>query len=197
MEQVKKHYDLLIEENNDSVNDPLELKEYMNKWDGERFIESLELNKRQEVLEIGIGTGRLALKVAPYCQKLTGIDISLKTIERAKCHLNDYNVDLICDDFLIHEFDQQFDTIYSSLTFMHFENKEEVFKKIYRLLKPKGLFVLSIDKSQSTIIDYGTRQLTIYPNTKLEIEKFIKIANLVLITSYETEFAWIFKITKK
>ena len=69
------HYDLLIEENNDPFRDPPALQEYMNRWDGEQFLESLELSKNKNVLEIGIGTGRIAVKVAPYCKQLTGIDI--------------------------------------------------------------------------------------------------------------------------
>ena len=72
---VITHYDLLIDENNDPFRDPPPLQEYMNGWDGELFLESLELSKNKNVLEIGIGTGRIAVKVAPYCIRLTGIDI--------------------------------------------------------------------------------------------------------------------------
>ena len=81
---VITHYDLLIEENNDPFQDPPELKEFMNKWDGQVFIDALQLEKNKEVLEIGLGTGRIAVKVAPYCKRLTGIDVSPKTIQRAK-----------------------------------------------------------------------------------------------------------------
>lgn len=38
---VSKHYDLLIKENNDPVRDPEPLLEYMDKWDGRQFIDSL------------------------------------------------------------------------------------------------------------------------------------------------------------
>lgn len=196
MEKVQKHYDLLIDENNDPVDDPIELKNYMDQWDGERFIKSLNLSKDQEVLEIGIGTGRLALKVVPFCKKLTGIDLSWKTIERAKRHLVSYDVDLICDDFLKHEFNKTFDVIYSSLTFMHFINKEEVFKKIYHLLNSKGTFVLSIDKNQDKYLDYGTRKIEIYPSTKEEIHTVIDNTNFSIIEEYETELAWIFNLKK-
>ena len=78
---------MLIEENNDSFRDPPMLQEYMNKWDGQIFLDCLELNTKKSVLEIGIGTGRIAVKVAPYCMQLTGIDISQKTIDRAKENL--------------------------------------------------------------------------------------------------------------
>ena len=42
---VIDHYDLLIEEQNDPFRDPPVLQEYMNKWDGEPFLEALELSK--------------------------------------------------------------------------------------------------------------------------------------------------------
>ena len=80
MKELIEHYDKLIDENNDPVHDTKFLKDYMDRWDGERFIESLQLNKSKSVLEIGVGTGRLALKTAPLCEAFFGIDISSKTI---------------------------------------------------------------------------------------------------------------------
>ena len=120
--QLIEHYDALINENNDPVHDPAPLKNYMNKWDGDRFIEDLQLSGDKSVLEIGVGTGRLAVRVAPNCGRFVGIDISPKTIERARENLAEYkNVELICDDFLTHEFIGSFEVVYSSLTFMHIE----------------------------------------------------------------------------
>ena len=34
---VVTHYDLLIDEGNDPVNDPKSLQKYMDKWDGQPF----------------------------------------------------------------------------------------------------------------------------------------------------------------
>ena len=88
MKEVIEHYNKLIDENNDPVHDSKPLKDYMDKWDGGRFIESMKLNKNKTVLEIGVGTGRLAIKVAPLCQLFLGIDISPKTITRAAENLS-------------------------------------------------------------------------------------------------------------
>ena len=65
IDEIREHYDLLIDEGNDPVLDPPELKEYMNGWDGDLFIDLMELAKNKTVLEIGCGTGRIAVKVAP------------------------------------------------------------------------------------------------------------------------------------
>jgi len=86
---VKEHYDLLIQEGNDPLNDPPVLQNYMNKWDGQLFIDALALNQDRNVLEIGVGTGRLAKKVLEIgCAYFTGIDLSLASIDRAKENLS-------------------------------------------------------------------------------------------------------------
>ena len=61
---VIQHYDRLVDENNDPFYDPPILQKYMDKWDGKVFIDSMLLNNTKQVLEIGVGTGRLAKKVA-------------------------------------------------------------------------------------------------------------------------------------
>ena len=72
---VQTHYDLLIKENNDPFRDPPALRKYMESWDGQVFLDLLELNPSKKVLEIGVGTGRIAEKIAGCCRHLTGIDI--------------------------------------------------------------------------------------------------------------------------
>lgn len=89
LSSVSKHYDLLIDENNDPARDPEPLREYMDKWDGQQFIDSLQLTKEKSVLEIGVGTGRLAVRVASECREFCGIDLSPKTAERAKENLKE------------------------------------------------------------------------------------------------------------
>ena len=186
------HYDMLIDENNDPFRDPPGLQKYMDLWDGKPFLDSLELDKTKDVLEIGIGTGRLAAKTAPCCKTLTGIDISSKTIERAKENLAEYaNVRLICDDFTEHTFSDKFDVIYSSLTMMHFKDKKQVVAKVDSLLNDKGVFCLSIDKNQSRYIDMRNRKLELYPDTPDEIISFTKFTDMELSNLHETKHAYI------
>lgn len=99
--ETKNYYDLLIDEWNDPVLDPPPLQDYMNKWDGQIFMDKLNISKDMSVLEIGVGTGRLALKIAPLCKWFVGIDLSPKTVERATVNLSNYgNISIICGDFL-------------------------------------------------------------------------------------------------
>lgn len=197
MRDVIEHYNKLIDENNDPARDPKPLRDYMDKWDGEKFIESMQLDKSKSVLEIGIGTGRLAIKVAPNCKSLCGIDISEKTIQRAAENLSTYqNIKLICGDFMSYEFEAQFDVIYSSLTFMHIQDKLSAIQKIAALLTNDGLFVLSIDKNQDEHIDFGDRKVKIYPNNPNDIRSYLSISNLKIINEFETDYAYVTVSTK-
>ncbi len=197
-DDVIRHYDLLIDENNDPVHDPKPLQDYMDKWDGQAFIDKMELNKDKSVLEIGVGTGRLAIRIAPLCRKFYGIDISAKTIERANRNLSGFNnIHLILGDFLKYNFDDfSFDVIYSSLTFMHIENKASAIDKIASLLKKDGILILSVDKSKSNYIDTGSRKIKVYADNPENIINYIKLSDLILLEHYETEFAYIFKAKK-
>ena len=142
---VIEHYDKLIDENNDPVYDPEPLKEYMNKWDGQVFIDIMKLDKTKTVLEIGVGTGRLALKTVPLCKEFVGIDLSSKTIDRATHNLSQYkNARVICGDFMTYNFDISFDVVYSSLTFMHIQ--ENIFNLI-KLLREVDVVVVRILKA--------------------------------------------------
>jgi ubiquinone/menaquinone biosynthesis C-methylase UbiE len=191
------HYDALIEENNAPVYDPPVVKAYMDKWDGNAFIDEMYLTGKEDVLEIGMGTGRIAMRICDKCWSFTGIDISPNTIERAKENLRIYpNVRLICDEFLSHSFDESFDVIYSSLTFMHIKDKKAVVQKAASLLNQGGQFVLSIEKNQQTEIDYGSRKITVYPDTVEEITVLFTKAGLNIEKQFETEFAVIFTAKK-
>mgnify|MGYP000846034273 FL=1 len=194
---ARNHYDALIDENNDPVHDPAPLKAHMDKWDGEAFIEALQLSPDKSVLEIGVGTGRLAVHVCAKCGCFTGIDISPKTVERAKVNLQEYaKADLICGDFLTYPFSGRFDIIYSSLTFMHIKDKQTAIQRTASLLNLDGRFVLSIDKNQHREIDYGNRRIVVYPDTPEDISTMLTQAGLTIEKQFETEFAVIFTARK-
>ncbi|MDD4495678.1 MAG: methyltransferase domain-containing protein [Eubacteriales bacterium] len=203
---VIRHYDAIIDEIEDPKNykviDPAHdsepLKSYMDKWDGDAFIEEMQLLPDKSVLEIGVGTGRIAMRVCGKCGSFTGIDISPKTIKRAKENLRKFsNVSLICGDYLTHQFDKTFNVIYSSLTFMHIRDKQAAIQKTADLLTPDSRFVLSISKSQQTEIDYGTRRIPVFPDKPKEISKLLTKAGFIIEQQFETEFAVIFVAVKE
>ncbi len=194
---VITYYDKLIDEDNDPFHDPPLLKEYMDKWDGQRFIDSMCLTPVKSILEIGIGTGRIAAKVAPFCCKLLGIDISPKTIQRARENLSSFNnIEFICADFSEYCFAETFDVIYSSLTMMHFEDKRHFVCKVSKLLNKDGIFCLSIDKNSNDRIDMGDYRLKIYPDKIDDIAEYVDSTDMHISGRFETEFAHIIICSK-
>ena len=199
MNEVAKHYDILIDEGQDPVHDPKPLKDYMNKWDGQLFIDKMQLDKTKSVLEIGVGTGRIAVSVAPECKDFTGIDVSEKTIAQAGKNIKSglFNKPvLICADFLEYKFEKNYDVVYSSLTFMHIQQKQKAFDMVSKILNPNGRFVLSIDKNRDRYIDMGAYKVKVYPDNETDIKAYAKNAQLKLIEEFETEFAFIFVFLK-
>ena len=194
------HYEMLIDENNDPVHDLEELKLYMTNWDGPLFYNALELDKDKKVLEIGIGTGRVAISVLEQgCNKLVGIDISPKTLLRAKENLVKYdNLVLQEKDILDYkETKDPFDIVYSVLTFMHIEDKETAFLNIRELLKDNGTFILSVSSNEEWF-DFGDRMIKLYP---MEIENYIQLLTKVgfrveMVEHTESNFATIIKVRK-
>ena len=190
---VRTHYDLLSDEGNDPVLDSPALQAYMDRWDGQSFIDHMQLSPDQSVLEIGVGTGRLAVRVAPLCGRFTGIDLSPRSLARAREHLAHHtHVTLLEGDFLAYPFTQIYDVVYSSLTFMHIADKQRAISKIASLLAPSGRFVLSIDKNPSDTLDLGTRQIRIYPDSPDQTAHAFAQAGLTVIAQEETAFAHLF-----
>lgn len=171
-----EHYDNLIRIGNDPFHDNEEAKKYMDRWTGSDFISLLEVDESKIVLEIGVGSGRLAWRVLNLgCKHFTGIDLSKDTIQKTQSNLNRFsNTSLIANDFLTYDFNHKFDIIYSALTFMHIPDKKSALKKIIELLNPKGVIVISFFNVEEEYLDFGTYQVKLHPNNIEEILDTLK-----------------------
>jgi len=98
-----------------------------------------------EVLEFGCGTGSTAISHAPYVKHIQAVDFSSKMIGIAQAKAKTNNIANITfqqasiDD--LDTADQTYDTVMAHNVLHLLENKEDVIAKVYRLLKPGGLFV--------------------------------------------------------
>ena len=101
----------------------------------------------KNALEIGCGTGICGKMIAPFCDKITGIDFSQKMIEKAK-ETNVYSKLKVVDalDFLS-QTKETFDLIVAADVFCYIGDLEKLFTEIKWHLKKDGYFVFSIEKS--------------------------------------------------
>ena len=100
-----------------------------------------------EVLELGCGTGSTAILHAPYVKHILAIDISAKMIEIAQGKVDAEKIENITfeqssiDDLRVP--DQTLDVVLG-LSILHLlENKEGIIARVYKMLKPGGIFVTS------------------------------------------------------
>lgn len=100
-----------------------------------------------DALELGCGTGSTALVHAPYVRHILATDISAKMLEiaeRKKAEASIQNVTFQQETLKAFKApEESFDAI-SALSLLHLlEDKEAVIAKVYRLLKPGGVFITS------------------------------------------------------
>lgn len=105
------------------------------------------LHSEMEVLEFGCGTGSTAITHAPYVKHIHAIDISSKMIAIAQGKADANNVtNVTFQQSNIGELsqpDQSLDAVLG-LSILHLlDNVDEVIAKVYRILKPGGVFVTS------------------------------------------------------
>ena len=104
-------------------------------------------NQEMELLEFGCGTGSTAIIHAPYVKHIRAIDISAKMIEIAKGKAEANNINNVTfEQLTIDELsvaDSTYDMVLG-LSILHLlEDKEAAIAKVYKMLKPGGLFVTS------------------------------------------------------
>lgn len=176
-----EHYDLLIDEIDDPAHpqtDPFYDKGLLRAWmeqaDGPAFWQALGDVRGQAVLEIGVGTGRVARKVLEQgCAKLTGIDISSKTLERARRNLAAYpDVELLLCDAEEFIREEAFDAACCVWAFFHIANQRRALENIIASLKPGGRVVLSLETGDEWL-DYGPRRIRQYPVRPDEVVHYL------------------------
>ncbi|AHL31306.1 Demethylmenaquinone methyltransferase [Candidatus Karelsulcia muelleri] len=150
--QIKKMFDIIYH-NYDKINNIISFG-YDRKW--RKKLSEIIINYNPKlVLDLATGTGNIPILLVKKLKKLNllGIDISQKMISIGKNKLKNYkNVKLIQADcqklFFIKT--NQFDIVTIVFGIRNFENINNVFKEIYRVLSLNGyLIILEFSKSNN------------------------------------------------
>ena len=129
------------------------------------------------ILEVGIGTGAIAEKVAENVGPLIGIDISKEMIS----NINHPNITAMIGDAHKLEFDNNtFDLIYMRNVIHYIDNPDLALSEIYRCLKPGGYFLFSQvvppDDSISEEYDWLVGRDIHYPTQEEIIQLFLELS---------------------
>ena len=111
-------------------------------------LDSMRIKEGMNVLDLGCGTGWATLEIASKLGgtgRVIGLDLSEKMIEQAERKLSELgygNVEFVLQSAGSLDFDGYFDYVLSTNAFHHFLDKEEVFSRVWRSLKPHGTFLM-------------------------------------------------------
>ena len=150
-----------------------------------------------EVLEIGCGTGSTAILHAPHVKHIRAIDISSKMIEIAQGKANAQNIENVTfERSTIDELsvpDRSVDAVLGMSILHLLENKEEVIARVYKMLKPGGVFVTSTacigdDMKFFKVIAPVGKFLRLMPVVKVFTQQ--DLADSITDAGFEIDYQW-------
>jgi len=132
------------------------------KGEIKKIISDINLSKEQTILEIGTGTGELAIEFSRHCKKVYAIDVSKMMLEfakeKAKKEKRD-NIEFYQAGFLTYEHrGEALDAVISQIALHHLPDfwKMIALRRVYKILKKGGLFYLKDAVFPSDIEDYNS-----------------------------------------
>lgn len=97
------------------------------------------------ILDLGCGPGLYTKRLSDMGYKVTGIDLSKRSIEYAKAH--DSKTEYICRDYLTLDLTSTYDAvtlIYCDFAALTAPEREKLLSSVRRVLKPDGLFIFDV-----------------------------------------------------
>ena len=125
--------------------------EEVGLWNSEKIIFDKYINKNDKILDLGCGAGRTTINLFKEgYTNITGLDIGDKLIDFAKTYSKEKNLDIkfVVGDATKLEFeDNSFDIVIFSFNGMQCipgsDNRKNVLKEVYRVLKPGGYYIFT------------------------------------------------------
>ncbi len=116
------------------------------------------VNPGDTVLDIGCGTGAMAIKAAEKGGKVKGIDVNADMLQIAQEKVNEMDMHVEFEEMGVAELDsepsQYYDIVLSGLCFSELSSNEIQYalKEIHRILKPGGLLAIADEVVPESII---------------------------------------------
>jgi len=133
--------------------DKLQRRVNVAKKTADIICSSINLNKKETVIDFGAGTGLLSSFLDTKVKKIIGVDKSLAMLDEFSkknfaCEQEVLKLDIDNNDF---PQNLQVDGIISTMTLHHIKDIKLLFKKFYKILKNKGFIALTdLEKEDGT-----------------------------------------------
>lgn len=99
----------------------------------------------EDILDVGIGTGRASLPLARAGRRLTGVDSSQAMLDQTRANAGATPVTLVLGDVAKLPFgDERFDTVMALNTVAHFPHWNEIVAEFARFTRPGGRIVFDM-----------------------------------------------------
>ncbi len=138
------------------------------------LLHQFKFNKNTTFLDLACGTGRHSVYLNKKGFKVEGVDLSRKSLEKAKRYENK-TLKFYCEDIRSFRKTKYYDVILNLFTsFGYFQNEsdnQKVFQNIHASLKDKGLFILDFFNANKVISKLKEYEIKIIDNVRFEIKK--------------------------
>jgi SAM-dependent methyltransferase len=133
------------------------------------MIDQLKLGNGSRFLDLGCGPGLYSLRLARRGLAVTGMDFSPNSLEYARLQARQENlcIDYILQDYLNLDYNGEFDAaclIYFDLGVFSKANRDRLFARIARALKPGGHFVFDVVTEYSRSDDQERMEWEAFPS---------------------------------
>ncbi len=114
------------------------------------LVSGISFSQEDVILDLGCATGVQTLCLGKKCRRIVGIDPDSDAIACARVFSsharNGALAEFRCGTLeAVHFQSNCFDKVFSICVIEHIPNYEQVMAEVYRILKPGGMFVLSVD----------------------------------------------------
>ena len=174
-------------------------EKYLNSFEDGQVLKILGDVKGKKVLDVGAGTGRLAVKLSEAGAIVTALDLSEKMLEILK--RKNRKIEVVFGDAENLDFvDGNFDIVVGAFLIVHLKNPSIFFKEVYRVLKPNGVFlVTNINQKEPPEVeteDNNIKIVSYYHQPENLKEKLEELAFEVEEKVISTSEVWINQILK-